>query len=117
MTRRRPQSWLISQHEDQSWSVWHGNRSVASDLGTVLAAEALVRKKRISGEKVYSAAADGYRTDRTTHFAADAVQQQRADSRARRDRPVPRTIQVARERTAASRAVRKRPVVRPHPVD
>lgn len=106
---RRPQVWVVAQHEDESWSVWHGNRVVATNITQASAAEAIVRNARIPGEKVYQAASDGYRIDRTKVFAANEVQRQREGRRVRDPGSAAGTVRKpARTETAAARAVRSR---------
>lgn len=74
---RRPQTWVVSEHENGEWSVWRGNRPVATGLHHQGHAIEIVRRHRASGEKVYLAESDGYRTDRTKEFAAADVVDQR----------------------------------------
>jgi hypothetical protein len=66
--RRRLQGWAIEEHEDGSFSLSHGNRSIAAGLHTRSAVMAYLQKNHRPGERIYHVERDGYRTEITRQF-------------------------------------------------
>ena len=68
--RHRPQVWLVTADRNGSFSVWHGNRPVATAMQSQWHALDMVRRAHTPGEKVYLDEDDGARHDLTKQFPA-----------------------------------------------
>jgi hypothetical protein len=88
----RPQSWTLAQEKDQTWTVLRGNKLLHHGL-TPQAAQQLVIRSRVPGERVFHAEPDGYLTEVTPkghrHPPADRAAEEPVDPQ-RPDEPVTR---------------------------
>ena len=66
--RRRLQGWAIEEHSDGSFTLLHGNRSIAAGLSTRSAVMAYLQREHRPGERIFHVERDGYRTEVTKEF-------------------------------------------------